>query len=398
MRSLLLSLVLFSACSGDDGQYVYMGSIISLTGDLSGIGPEILSAIELACDEMSTAGGVMGGHGFRVLAGNDNSSAERAGTVAGQLAPRVPAIIGAIGSGMTLQALPQTKTMGSVLISGSATSPALTVADDDNLLFRTCPSDALQGKLIAQRAVARGFKRMAVAYIPGAYGEGLAASFAESFTQAGGTVTASIEYVEEQQSYNDLLDQLYVGAPESILLVAYANDGGQIIRDYLSGYSSRGTFWYFSDGLGDPAFIVLVGPSNFTFQHEGTAGAAPMTPDFSAYAAKIQAKNGAPPQLGTFSANYYDATMLIGLAIAEGKSQKGTDIRDHMYTVSKGGKKYGPAQIKEALAAAAAGQDIDFDGITGNLDFDEFGDVVGPYDVWQVVDGKVTVTEPSVLP
>ena len=192
--------------------------------------------------------------------------------------------------------------------------------------------------------------------------------------------------------------QLYAGDPESIVLVAYANDGGQIIKDYLSSYASRGTFWYFSDGLGDPAFIVLVGPSNFTFQHEGTAGAAPMTQDFMDYAANIRAQTGSDPQLGTFSANYYDATMLLGLAMAEAHSPKGPDIRDHLFTVSKGGTKYGPKQIKEALAAAAAGQDVDFDGITGDLDFDDHGDVVGPYDVWAVIDGKVTVVEPSVLP
>jgi ABC-type branched-subunit amino acid transport system substrate-binding protein len=387
-------------CSGPASRpKVQIGAIASVTGDLANVGQAQLDGIELAVSEINTAGGVNGAD-LDVVNKDDASDATGAANAADALvALKVPVVIGAVGSGKTLAAAPKLYGAQIAMISPSSTSPEITSLQDNGYVFRTCASDALQGKLLAKRARAKPFSKVAVIYIPDPYGTGLASAFAADFTAAGGTVTFNQSYTEGQQSYMALLTQAYAQNPEAILLVAYAVDGAQIINDYLASFASKNTFFYFTDGLEDPAFVSAVGASKFSsLSHEGTGPATLTGAAEMGYQDRYKARFNHDLSPGSYSESAYDAVFLAALAMAAGGENTAKAVHDNITAVSAGGKKVTRDDLKGALDAAKAKTDIDFDGVSGNVDLDANGDVVAPYDVWKVTNGTFAVIESAVVP
>lgn len=395
----MVMLAVVAGCSGGTKPKLQVGAILSVTGDLANIGSDQLEAAQLAVAEINLAGGVNGAE-LSIVNKDDASDATQAGTAADALvALTVPVVIGAAGSGKTLAAAAKLVPAKIAQISASSTSPAITSLADDGYVFRTCPSDALQGKLLAKRARARPFSSVAIVHLPDAYGTGLADAFASAFTAAGGTVTSKQAYVEGQQSYAPLLAQVYMGNPQAILLVAYAVDGSQIINDYLANHAAKNTFFYFTDGLEDPGFISGVGASKFaTLGHEGTGPATPAGATFKAFADAYKAKYMRDVRTGSFSQSAYDAVYLAALAMAAGGENTAQAVHDNLLAVSTGGTKRTPVEFAAARDDAKAKKDIDFDGASGNVDLDSNGEPVAPYDVWKVMSGQFQIIESSVSP
>jgi ABC-type branched-subunit amino acid transport system substrate-binding protein len=373
-----------------------IGSILSQTGMLATTGQGDLLAAQLAHDEIKAAGGIRG-DSLVLINADDRSTAVGAATAASTLITRhhVAAIIGAITSDATLAANQVSSAAEVVLISGSSTTPELTGVSP--FFFRTVPSDILQGPLVAKRAWAKGFKNVALIWTAGAYGRGLAGTFEQSFTQLGGTISFNRMFMSNQPSYMDLLQQLFVIKPDAILLVAYPVDGAQIIRDYNSVFAFGQTFWFFTDSLQDTSFIDGVGASNFTFMHEGTGAALPSGGAYRSFARAYMNNFGSAPQGD--SAQVYDATYLVALALAAASKSDGPAIRDHLRAVADPpGMVVGPGQWGLATAALALGMKINYEGASGSVNLDANGDVVGPYSIWQVRDGVITPIVPSILP
>ena len=110
----------------------------------------------------------------------------------------VHAIVGPLSSTVTIAVAESvTGLAGIPTISPSATSPAVSLADDNGFLFRSTVSDAAQGPVLANLAVDEGFDNVGVIFRNDAYGQGLAEAFENSFT---GTVT-STSYEADQVSY-----------------------------------------------------------------------------------------------------------------------------------------------------------------------------------------------------
>jgi branched-chain amino acid transport system substrate-binding protein len=387
-----------TACGASGGKTLTLGAIFSMNDTLANIGSAQVRAAELAIEEINGKGGVLDAR-LALLTKDDASDSARGKAAAADLiAAGVPAIFGAIASQITLDISTVTIPAGIVQISGAATSPALTTVVDDGFLWRTCASDSLQGKLLAGRARKKGFTKVAILHLPGAYGDGLSQTFAASFTAAGGTVTKNLQYVERQSSYSALLAELFADPPEAILLIAYPTDGAQIIHDYTTGFAARGVFWFFTDALEDTGFLDAVGASNFTFSHEGTGVGTPTGPHYDAYLAAYKSRWGTDSRPGTFAANVYDAVYLVALAIQAAGKSDGPSIRDALQAVSAGGTAYGPLDYAAAAAAARAGGDVDFEGASGPVDLDAQGDVVAPYDIWKVSNGDLITVEQSINP
>ena len=402
MKKVVVLALWLTACGGSNKPTIALGALLSQTGSLAAIGQEELQAAQMAVDQINAAGGVLGSQLTLVNADDGSDSTRAPGAAMGLITgSKVQAILGGLASGSTIAASDVTIPANVVLISGASTSPAITTLADDDTVFRTCPSDALQGQLLAKRAVAKGFKSVAVIWIPGPYGQGLSQQFVDSFTKAGGTVPFNQMYTEGQQSYSSLLTQVYAStpAPEAIVLIAYAVDGAQMIKDYNSAFAAKQTFWFFTDGLEDPTFVSSVGPSGFSFQHEGTGPSTPDTPAYAAYAAAFMAKYGKAADPGTFSPNVYDATYLLALAMQAGGAADAATMKSHIRDVAgPPGMAIGPGQWADALAALRGGADVDFDGASGAVDLDANGEPVAPYDIWKVSNGSIAVVEPSVSP
>jgi ABC-type branched-subunit amino acid transport system substrate-binding protein len=402
-RKLVLALpVLMSACGGSSMGTLHLGAFLSQSGDLATRGQEELLAAQLAVDEINASGGVLG-QTLVIDNEDDGSDPNRSATVATDLvAKKVPAIVGGTASNNTLVAAGVTIPSGTILISGAATTPALTGLADGDTVFRTCPSDALQGKLLAERATAQGFTSVAVVWIPGAYGAGLTQSFVANFEAAGGTVSFNQMYTPGQMSYHDLLNQVYAATPtpKAILLVAYPVDGAQIVKDYTSAFAANQTFWFFTDATEDPSFVSLVGPSNFTFQHEGTGPGVPSSSAYQTFAAAFATKYGSMADPGTFSPNVYDAVYLLALAMQAGGRADAATIGTALRRVANDGNvPMGPGQFGQARAALTAGSAVTYQTASGAAGLDANGDpITAMYGIWKVVGGMTTLVEPSVSP
>jgi branched-chain amino acid transport system substrate-binding protein len=398
MVTALMSAMAVIGCGGGGGSTIALGSILSQTGQLATIGQEELQAAQMAVDEINGAGGVLGSS-LKLVNQDDRSDSTMAAAAATTLVTidHVPAIIGAIASGSTIPASMVSSAAKVVMVSGASTSPQITGMSP--YLFRTCPSDALQGQLIAKRASAKGLKRVAITFVPGPYGSVLSDEFDTNFTKLGGTVTFKQMYTPGQTSYMALLTQIYATNPEAILMVAYPIDGAQIVKDYNSAFSSKQTAWFFTDATEDSSFVQAVGVNNFTFVHEGTGSSAPAGAAYSTYAAAFNTKYARMADPGTFSANVYDATYIVALAIQQAGKADGPSIQAAMRTVSDPpGMTVGPGGWAAALAALKSGTKVNYDGASGAVDLDANGDVVAPYDIWKVQGGQITVVEKSVSP
>jgi ABC-type branched-subunit amino acid transport system substrate-binding protein len=386
-------------CGGSSRPTIALGAIIAQTGSGSVKGNEEIQAVVMAVDEINAAGGVLGSD-LLVLNRDDRTDPIEAGKVAQQLsAMHVPAVLGAIGSAETQNALSVLVPQQIVEVSGSSTSPTLITPMNNGYFFRTCPSDALQGQLLAERAIVHGFHKVAIIHIPGAYGQGLSDVFAAHFASMGGTVTASIEYQQSQPSYQDVLVRVLDTQPEALLLAAFVTDGVQMIKDYDLYDPGSVLFMLFSDSMYSPSLITGAGgASMLSFPHEGTAQATSKTPQHATFTAAFKAKYDADSVIN-YSPNYYDAVYLIAAAIEAGQHADGPTIKAHLGPVSEGGMKFGPGQWQALRTAIHAGLDVDYDGASGEVDFDANGEVTAPYDVWKVgSDGTFQIVAGAVNP
>jgi ABC-type branched-subunit amino acid transport system substrate-binding protein len=394
-RGVCIAILLACGCGGGQPR-ITLGAVISQTGSPASPGLNHLQAVQLAVDEINGAGGVLG-RTLEVVNRDDRGDAGQAASDASQLIDtyRVPAIIGPIISPSVITMEPIVSARKVVLISGSTTSPDLTAISP--YFFRTTPSDALQAPVLAKRAVANKLQRVAVIAVPGAYGSGLSRAFIAAYQALGGTIVFSQQYTPGQSNYVDLLSQVFVTNPDGVLLVAYLQDGAQIVRDYANNFQFNAAFWLFTDALKYSSFIDGVGAGNFSFMHEGTATTIPTSAAAARFAAAFAARYGEQPEGHTPS--FYDATYLVALALERAKQVDGTALRDNLRAVANPpGTLVGPEEWASALGTLGGGGEVDYDGASGTVALDANGDVSAAYDIWKVVNGQLTTVQSNVSP
>jgi ABC-type branched-subunit amino acid transport system substrate-binding protein len=268
-------------------------------------------------------------------------------------------------------------------ISNASTAPAITTLEDGDFLFRTVPSDAYQGVVLANLVDAAGIGSVAILYINNDYGVGLAESFAGSY---GGTVTSSAAFEPNKASYRGELQAATEGDPEALLLIAYPDDGGLlIIRQSLEeGFFDR---FVFTDGLKTTQLVDDIGAQymNGMFGTSATSAAGEASDRF---AAAYEAEFGELPPL-PYIDSAYDAAMLMALAIEQAGSADGPAIRDALRAVANApGEVVLPGEFAKAKELIAAGTDINYEGAGGPHEFNENGDISGVIVEMVAKDGK----------
>jgi ABC-type branched-subunit amino acid transport system substrate-binding protein len=181
------------------------------------------------------------------------------------------------------------------------------------------------------------------------------------------------------------------GGPDMLTVVGYPEDGIQLFRDFYSSYSDD-TSILIPDGLRDPDLPGQVGNdmSNIT----GTAPAAG-GPNQEAYTSLYEDEYGESP--GVFSSQSYDSVAIGILANAAAGENSGPAIRDQMRNVANpGGMNVGPGNFVEGVEAAANGEDVNYQGASSSVNFDENGDPASAaYAIWEFEEGGGTATQES---
>ena len=368
---------------------VKIGVLLGYTGPIESLTPGMADSAELAMTEINEAGGIMGDTLVPVRADSTCVDASAASAAAERLVASegVKAIMGADCSGVTIAtlnnvALPQ----GVVMVSPSATSPALTTIEDQGLFFRTAPSDARQGAVLAEILSGKGVEEIAVTYTNNDYGKGLADSFQAAFEEAGGTVLLTAAHEDGKADYSAEVGALSASGAEYLAVFGYADQGGVgIIRASVDS----GAFEKFvlGDGMFAESLIEAIGSDL-----DGTIGSVPWSEGegAEAFVALAEAK-GVDPD-GSFRRESYDAAALIGLAMQAAGSTDPQVFKDKMLDVANApGEKIMPGELGKALKILADGGDIDYVGAT-NVELIGPGEAAGTYREYEVKDGEyVTV-------
>jgi branched-chain amino acid transport system substrate-binding protein len=367
---------------------VKIGVLNALTGPIPDLSAVILES-ELAAAAYINANGGMWGGDTLVLASGDSGCDAKAGVDAATKIVNVEQasiIVGPLCSGATIGATQAvTIPAGVVNISPSATSPAITGLDDNDLVFRVCPSDAYQGVTIAKLARSMGYSKLAATYANDDYNAGLHDVFVKAFKELGGTITGDQMHEANKASYRAELATLSSGGPEALAIFAYYNGSGiTMLRQSLeNGFFSK---FIGGDGMIAQEVIDEIGADNL-----GDAVFTKGTADESSSHFKTFAGLFDRPS-DPYTAQAWDAVMIAALAL-ESAGSATRDLIGHVRSVANApGVEVGPGDWAKAKALLAAGKEINYQGIAGANEFDANGDVAGIYGKSVVKDGKWSET------
>ena len=365
---------------------IKIGVILGFTGPIESLTPGMAKSAELAIKEVSDSGLLLGGRKVISVRADSTCVDSAAATAAAErlvTTDQVAAIMGADCSGVTTAiannvAIPN----GVVMVSPSATSPALSTIDDNGLFHRTAPSDARQGQVLADVLTDRGITNVAVTYTNNDYGKGLSESFAGAFTAAGGTVAISAAHEDGKADYSAEIGALSASGAKHLAVFGYLDQGGKgIIQGSVDADAFDG--FILADGMIGKSLIKAIGDDL-----NGTIGTVPGGTDQAAAKFLDYAKTNGVDGDGPFRGESYDAAALLMLAIQAAGSAERASIQSKMMAVANApGEKIAVGELAKGLKILAGGGEVDYVGATG-VEFNEVGEVLGSYKELEVKAGK----------
>ena len=374
---------------------VKIGSLGAITGPIVSLVKEINLAEQAAIDEINAGGGINGDKAVIVF-GDTGCNSQTAVDAANKLVniEQVVGIAGALCSGATIPAASNVAVpAGVVMISPASTSPEITDLKDNDYLYRTAPSDAFQGGVLAKLVLSKGIKKVALTYINNDYGVGLAGTFRSTYKAMGGVITADQVHEEKKQSYRSELASLASGGSSKLVIIAMGEGSGMtMIRQSLEG----GMFDTFigADGMHTDKMVEGLGADNVRGKLWGTLPSAKPSKQLDNF--KAMYGDGKKFKFGSpFTAQGYDAVMLVALAAQMAGSSDRTAIRDNLRKVANApGMIVGPGEWAKAVAAIKAGKDINYEGASGSHEFDAKGEVAGVFAEYQVQGNMLVDSDP----
>ena len=368
---------------------VKLGVLLGFTGPIESLTPAMAASAELAMKEVSDSNLLLGGTKVQpVRADSTCTDAAAARAAAERLitSERVNAIVGADCSGVTTAVIQNVAVpRGVLMISPSATSPALTTVQDNGLFFRTAPSDARQGEIIAQMLREQGIRSAALTFTNNDYGRGLANSISTNFRNQGGRITLSAAHEDGKGDYSAEVAALAAAGGDILIVAGYLDQGGRgIIRSALdSGAFSR---FFLPDGMIGDSLPQAIGP-----RLNGTTGIKPGSNSPGGQRFETIAK-AANINVGPYTQQSYDAAALILLAMQAAKSTDAAKFKDKIMEVANGpGEKIYAGELAKGLRILAAGGKIDYEGASA-VKLVEPGESSGSYATYTVRDGKMVIT------
>ncbi|MFB6221820.1 MAG: ABC transporter substrate-binding protein [Halolamina sp.] len=374
----------FAGCisqSGGGGDFeARLGVLLPLSGDLASVGKPIRDGAILPKKTIE-AGDAPITIDQRV---EDTQTDPQAGVSAANdlVNAGYPMVTGPASSGVNLQVTRESLIPnGAIGCSPSSTSPNVTTLDDNDLIFRTAPSDALQGQVMAQVGSQNlEANTTAALYVNNDYGQALFESFKQSFEDGGGTVQTGVAFRKEKDSYSTELGEAMADDPDMLVIIGYPASGIQIFRDYYAEYSTE-TDILVTDGLQSGDL-----PGNVGEDMSNVYGTAPLPsgPGNDAFVSQYENEYGRSP--GVFNSHAYDASAVQLLAATRAGENDGNTIKEEMRTVANpdGGTEITPANLVEGVQLAAEGEPINYVGASSSVDFDENGDMKAvTYSFWR---------------
>ncbi len=396
MKKLLLATALTAAAGtagaqDGSGDPIKIGVILGFTGPIESITPNMGAAADLAVSEINEAGGILDGRMLEVVRADSTCIDAAAATAAAErlvTSDGIAGIMGADCSGVTGAILANVAVPNGVaMISPSATSPALSDAEDDGLFFRTAPSDARQGQVLADILQSRDISEVAVTYTNNDYGKGLSDSFVAAFEEAGGSVTLAAPHEDGKADYSAEIGSLSSAGGEALLVLGYSDQGG---RGVIQAAYDTGAFDTFVLGDGMFSNELITEMSNAL---DGSFGTVPWSEGEGTEAFATQAEEAGFDPATSYTRESYDGTALLALAMQAAGSTDPEDYKEFVMEVAnEPGEKILPGDLGRAIEILAEGGEVDYVGGT-NVEFVGSGEAAGTYREYNIEDGEFTTVE-----
>ncbi len=386
-----MALMSGAAFAGGHAKEVKLGIIFGFTGPIESLTPPMAAGAELAMKEATDSGLLLDAATVTPVRADSTCIDASAATAAAErliTSDGVDAIVGADCSGVTGAVLTNVAVPnGIVMISPSATSPALSEAEDNGLFFRTAPSDARQGQVMTEALLEMGIKEVALTYSNSDYGKGIADSFQSAFEAAGGTVTISAAHEDGKADYSAEVGALAAAGGDRLVVAGYLDQGGSgVVRAALDA-GAFDTF-HFPDGMYGSNL-----EANFGSEIDGSTGQVPGTDSpGAATMAKMGEENGFDGT-SSFVGESYDAAALIMLAMQAANSKASADFMGKVMDVANApGEKIYPGELAKALQILKDGGEIDYVGATA-VELIGPGESAGAYRQYEIKDGKISTVK-----
>jgi neutral amino acid transport system substrate-binding protein len=378
-----------------------IGSLLPTTGDLASVGQQMLGSVPLLVDTVNACGGVNGEPVTLVQV--DDQTDPRAGAAGmTKLATldKVAGVVGSFASSVSSAAVSIATPNKVMLVSPGSTSPVFTEkaqkGDYKGFWARTAPPDTYQALALAQLANKKGFKRISTVVINNDYGVGFEKAFVQTFEKLGGTIVNKdkpVRYDPKAQTFDTEAAAAFAGKPDAVLAVLYAETGSLFLKAAYQQGVTNGVQILLTDGVKSPTFPEQVGKDGDKYILTGAIGTVPGSDGkaLEAFNKLWQDKKGGAP--GEYAPQAWDAAALLTLAAQAAKENTGVGVASKIREVANGpGTEV--TDVCEGLKLLKEGQDINYQGASGNVDVDANGDVVGVYDVWTVGDdGQIKVID-----
>jgi branched-chain amino acid transport system substrate-binding protein len=396
----VLFAVALAGCHGPaHGEGLVLGSLLPITGGLSPYGPDARAAVEMAIAHVNAAGGV-NGEDVRHVSADSETNPEAARSAFQHLInnERIHALIGPMGSPQSLAVIASVIEAGIPMISPSNTGPDFTTIEDGGWYFRTVPSDALQGAVMANLVRDHGHERVAIIAADDAYGTGFGDVFRSRFEAGGGTITNYVRYDPEGLDFSSDVQTAAGGNAEAIVFIGYPDAGRVLIQNaFERGHigPESDLEWYFSEGFRSQEFVDGVHGEQSGILN-GYWGTTPEENTNSQFVSDFENRTGRTPAL--FADRTYDAAILLMLAAEHCGCTDGAGIRDALMEVQNPPGEEVSYNVTRALELVRNGEGIYWTGAAGPMEFDSVGDVTAPYAIWRIVDGRITDQERGIRP
>jgi branched-chain amino acid transport system substrate-binding protein len=387
----------------EDASAIPLGALIPLStgaGTIDESDQQALNAVELALDEANQRD--VKGRKLALYICDTAGDLERTRRQAAWLVndKRVAGVVTA-GSSQTLEAAKETLPKGVLTISYSATSPELTSLQDTGggavgLVWRTSPSDAIQGRVISNLLLndARfaGITKVGILYVNDPYGQGLFNVISE---QLSGKRTTSSRFYERRGEVAAAVTALNGFDPDITVLVGFEDDARRIIQQAATEPNlsrASGHRWLFTDSVKD---VTLLQDSTARAQVDGSYGTAPAQgagQAYNAFSSRFLTKYNKNPADYSFISHAYDAMylMVLGAAYSQGTTNAvtGAKMAEGLTKLSTGtsstNTQLTSTNFTFLLGEMSAGRPLNVEGASGRLDFDDKGEASSPIELWRV--------------
>ncbi len=347
-----------------------IGSLLPETGSLSFLGPPQFAAVDMAVEEVNAAGGVLDNPVTHIRGDSGDDTTDTANqTVDRQLGQGVQVIVGAAASGVSKLVIDKITDAGVVEFSPANTSDEFTCWQDEGLYFRTAPPDVLQSQALADLMASDGAQRISILARNDPYGAGLADNTEQNLLAAGipADQMQKLIYDPNAPGYNAEIDRIRQFDPDAIAVIGFDESKRILTRMTEVQIGPGQKLVYGTDGNMGNALGEGLPPGML----EGMKGTAPLTDLAEDFQQRLLEQD---PSLADFnySGEAYDAVVVLALAAEQAESTKGVDMASEINGITKDGEKCTDfAACKEIIAN---GGDVDYDGVTGALDFTAAGE------------------------